>query len=353
MNMENMFSPQERPFRRWFLGMEQISERPINGSELDVLKKRIRTLRMWPFLFMAAILISDILIFFVSMRSDANMVGAILAAFTLLLIGLPPWMFVSRNLLRDMKLLKRDMEFARVFTFEGTVAAPQRQIKIMRRLIRKRLIYEEVDVGQQFELLPCSGTILRINGTLPGAWFTGTIYESTASPKDQYEAFVKQDALESDSGQAIDLFQRHMSQVELEELSVHAKKFRKPPGILIIMAVWLLILAAAPLIHLFTGRFQEWFYVYSTQVIFVCLVAGTATRRYLHMRKTASLLSQDAGTMVLMVLRSRLETEIHVEEKIPPVLEYLPISRMGWNSYGKPYAWRLRESSFFWGKRFR
>jgi hypothetical protein len=327
--------------------MEQSSERALDAAEIDTLGKRIRTLRMRPILTLglAVLLISVIVLLLSSMHWESKAIDALVSAFgiSLIFLGLPLWILFLRDSLRDAKTLKNDIEIGRAFVFEGQVAESLRHLKIMRGLIKARLIYYEENSRQRFDILPSSGTVIGANGKMPGVWCKEKIFEATAPPEQQYEALVNPGISETNSGQEMDLYQRHMSQDEYAEITTRTAKLRRPPGFLILMAVWMLILAAAFAMHASSGQIELWIDRHGLQAVLVCFITAIAAVRYFRMLKMASLLSREAGMKVLMVLRPRSGFEVCDDKNIPPILEYLPISQLGWSSCGKPYPWRLRK----------
>jgi hypothetical protein len=334
--------------QRWFLGLEQSSERQLDPAESGSLRKRIRTLRIRPFLIlgMVALLLSLIVLGLNSLKWESKAIDALISAFgiSLILLGLPLWILVSRDALRDAKTLKNNIKIGRVFIFTGPVAKPLRHHRMMQGLIKERLLYDEINLEQRFDVLPNSGTVIKVNGKFPNRWWKEKVFEATAPPEKQYEALVKQCSPKGAAEDPVDLFQRHMSQEELEELTIHIAKLKRPPGALIVLAVWILILIIAIIMHASDGQLSQWADKYQMQAMLMCIFTAIGIFRYLRMLKTARLLSQDAGMKVLRLLRPRQEIENRTDENIPPVLEYLPVSQFGWSVYGKPYLWRLRKS---------
>ncbi len=328
--------------------MDQITERPLDAAEANTLKKRIRALRMRPILTLgaAAILISLTILLLSSLHWESRTIDVLVSAFgiSLVLLGLPLWILASRDLLRNARMMKGDMKAGRVFVFESPIEEPLRRLKIIQSLIKEQLVWNDPNLRQRLEVLPCSGTVILANGKMPKAWLKEKIFEATAPPKQQFEALVKQGTPEPDAEEAIDLFQRHMSQEELEELAAHIAKLRRPPGSLIVMAVWMLVLIAVIAMHASSGQLKPGVDTYQLQASLVCFITAIVVFRYFRTLKTASLLTQDAGVKILRLLRARSEFEGSTVENTPPVLEYLPISQLGWSAYGKPYPWRLRKS---------
>jgi len=328
--------------------MEQISERPLDAAEANALEKRICALRMRPILTLGAavFLISLIILLLSSLYWESKAIDVLVSAFgiSLVLLWLPLWILVSRDSLRNAMAMKGDMKSGRVFVFESPIEEPLRRLKIIRSLIKEHLVYNEQNVPQRLDVLPCSGTVIRANGKMPNVWLKEKILEAVAAPKQQFEALVKQGTPEADVEEAMDLFQRHMSQEELEELAAHIAKLRRLPGSLIFMAVWMLVLTAAIAIYASSGQLKLWVDKYQLQASLMCFITAIIAFRYFRTLKTASLLTQDAGVKILRLLRLRSEFEGSADENDPPVLEYLPISQLGWSVYGKPYPWRLRKS---------
>jgi hypothetical protein len=348
-SMDGTISPlqEEQQIQRWFLGLEQTAKRQISVEEAGALKKRISRLKMRPLwiLVMAILSIPLFILFLKSLNLQSDIPDALFAilAISLILIGLPVYILFTRDSFSEAKALKGDLETGSIFIFEGPVTQPLRRCKTIRHLTRERLIHVEENIPHRFDVLLNSETVLRVNGVISGRWRKGRIVEATAAPEQHYDALVKQGLSEGAPGESVDLFQRHMSQAELGELKHHIARFKKPPALLIAMTVWMLMLITTVFISMTEGGFGQWQNKYRFQAVMVCILFAITTWRYIRALKTARLMNQDAGMEILRIIKSQEECAGNTNKDLIPVLEFLPVSLLGWSVDGKPYPWRLRK----------
>jgi hypothetical protein len=346
--MDRTISPlqEKQQIQRWFLGLEQSSERQISVDEAGVLEKRIFRLKMRPLWILATAVFSISLIILVlnSMNLHSRIPDALymILAISLTFIGLPVFILFTRDSFREAKALKGDLETGSIFIFEGPVTPPLRRCRAIRHLIHERLIHVEENVPQRFEVLLNSETVIRVNGVMSERWRKGRIVQATAPPEQHYDALVKQGLSEEATGESVDLFQRHMSQAEIGELKNHIARFKKPPALLIAMTVWMLLLITAVIISVSEGSFGQWQSKYRFQAVMVCVLFAITAWRYFRALKTVRLMNQDAGMEILRIIKSQEECASKTNNNLIPVLEFLPVSLLGWSVDGKPYPWRLR-----------
>jgi hypothetical protein len=345
--MEGIIHPlqEDQHIRRWFIGLGQRSMRPISVDETGVLKKRIFRLRIRPlWIIAAAIFVIPIFIVFLnSLHLQSDLLDSIRAilGLSILFLGLPTYILSTRDSIREAKALKGDLEIGSLFIFEGKIMPPLRRCKIIKHLNKELLIHADENIQQQFEILPNSETVLRVNGIMSERWRKGRILEATAPPEHHYDALVKEGLPEETTGESIDLFQRHMSHAELAELKRHIAHFKKPSGVLIAMATWMLLLIAAVFVS--EGSFRAWQNGSRLQAVLVCILFAVAAARYIRSRRTARLLNEDAGMEILQIIKPQEPCEASANTRLAPVLEFLPNSLLGWNVDGMPYPWRLRK----------
>jgi hypothetical protein len=344
MNGDISPSPEGHKVHRWFLGMEQKSERRIKPQEADAVKRRIFLLKTRPIqiIFVAAILISPVILLN-SLQYNSkilDLTSSIVAIFTLLL-GLPILILVTKDSYQAAAILTSDLRAGRVFIFEGSITAIWNRHKIFKRLFKEHLIDMDVNGKQRIEVLPVSGAVMDANGLKPDRWREGVIVEATAPPEQHYDAIVT--GPEGDIGEQADLLQRHMSQGEIAELALHITRRKRPPSILVFLSVWLLVLIVALSLHASEGKLRQWFDAYHWQTVLVCISYSIVSYRYIRDLRIVRLMNQDVGLKMLKIIRPKPEFEYVDKEKIP-VLEVLPISLICWSSDGRPYSWRLSKT---------
>jgi hypothetical protein len=345
---ENISPFQEgQQFQRWFLGIEQRSERPISIEEANILRKRIFAVRVRPLWILMAVAFSITLIILCNnsfnQQSEIPDVLITVLGLALIFIGLPFYILFTRDSFREAKALKSDLVTGKVFIFEGPIAGPLIRCKTIRRLFKERLFHAGENPPQQFDVLPISSTVFRINGILSRGWRKGRIVEATAPPARHYDVLIQQGIPGETTGEPYDLYQRHMSQAEIVELKNHIVRFRKPPRMFIVMAVQMLILIAAVFISVSVGKFSQWQDRYRIEAGIVCVLFVITLSRYIRDLRTARLMIQDAGIEVLRIVKPQDECEGKINQGLTPVLEFLPNSLLAWSVNGRPYPWRLRK----------
>jgi hypothetical protein len=333
--------------QRWFLGLEQSSERQISAEETIALRKRVLKLKMRPVWIIAAAVCSislfTLLLESLHLESDVPEILLSILAISLILIGLPIYLLFIRDSFREVTALKGDLNIGRAFIFEGPVTEPLRRIKTIQQLAGERLIHAGEDTSQRFDILPNSMTVIRVNGVMSSGWHKGRMLEATAPPEHHYDALVKEGLPENVTGSSFDLFQRHMSQAEISELNTHIAQFKKPSGLLIAMAVSMLLLIAAFIWAVCEGKFRQWQNMHQLEAAMITVLFAITAGRYIRSFKTARLMDRDAGVKILRIIKPQEECEGKTNSNLTPVLEFLPVSLLGWNVDGRPYPWRLKK----------
>ncbi len=293
-------------FQRWFLGLEQKSERRLCDAEVAELSRRIFRLRARPILIVAAmaLLVCPLVLFFNS-QPQPQIPDALIFAYgiSLVFIGLPVVILLIRDGLREAGILKGDLRFGRVFMFEGPMGEPWRCCRAVKGLLKERLISNEQGVQQRLDVLPVSGAVIVANGLKPHGWWTGEVVEATAPPEQHYDVPVSLDNTAGIAGEHFDVLQRHMSPGEIAELKYHIARIRRPPAMLIVMTVWTAILLTAMFAYASDGKLVQWLARFRTQALLVSGIFAINAYRYTRAVRTARLLNQDASRQVLRIYK--------------------------------------------------
>jgi hypothetical protein len=312
------------------------------AAESEAIKKRLFLLKTRPvrILLVAAILVAVFILPMNVLHWNSRLFDLLIFLYgtALILFGLPISILISRDAIKEARILKRDLEIGRVYIFEGVVAETWKSRKLFRGLLKERLIPIEAGALQRFDILPASGMVIEANGMRPRGWWKGMAFEATAPPEHHYDALVS--GPDGDIGGQAELYQRHMSQGEITELAYHIARAKRPPAILYLLASLLLLMIAAISGYGPEGRLREWYDAFHLQAFLVGGSFAFIVRRYIQTLRTARLMAQDAGLKILRIIRPKPE----FENRDVPVLELLPVSLLGWNMGGKPYAWRLRKT---------
>lgn len=145
-----------------------------------------------------------------------------------------------------------------------------------------------------------------------------------------------------DLGERFEMLQRHMSEGELEELRYHLSRIMRPPFLLVVLVVWMLVLCAAMILHASEGQLGPWFQTYKTQIIMLPAFFSISAYYYIRGRRVARLVHKDLSLGTLKIFRLKEGCGPATQEGCPSELELLPVSSMVWNVDGKPGTWRLR-----------
>ncbi len=334
-------------FQRWFLGLEQKSERRLCDAEIADLRRRLSRLRARPILVvgaMALLVCPLILIFSSQSQSEIPDALVFVYAISLVFIGLPLVILLIRDGLREAGILKGDLRIGCVFTFEGPVGEPWRSCRAIKGLVKERLISIEEGARPRLDVLPVSGAVIVANGLKPEGWWKGDVVEATAPPEQHYDVPVSLNNPAGLAGERFDVLQRHLSPGEIAELRYHITRIRRPPGMLIVMTVWMAILLTAMLMYASEGKLGQWLDRFKAQAPLVSGIFAVNAYRYIRTARTARLMNLDVSREVLRIYKPDVGAEGEIKEERPPSFEVLPASLLVWTVEGKPYPWRLRKS---------
>jgi hypothetical protein len=348
MDQRNSLPLGGNQIQKWFMGLEQKDERLLSVEEGHHLRKRIFQLRMRPFVvfLVAAITFSlpALLIDTTYWRSELLNILVAIAGILLILIGIPVFILFSKDAFRDAAILKDDITFGRALIFKGFFSEQLKHHRTFRRLSKERLVQLGEKTEQKIEVLPCSGTIMSVNGKKPKGWWKGEVFEATNPPEQHYDVLVRPANPDENPDEQFDVLQRHLSREEKAELICYVARTKRPSGYLTFMSLWMIALILSMSLQAQKGEIVFWLDKYKLQALMICGLFLMAVVRYLRALRTARLLNQDADAGILKIIRPGPESNEKSIQEPPLVLEILPISLIGWTVDGKPFSWRYTKS---------
>lgn len=340
--------PEHYKSQRWYLGLKQTDERPFNLSESEQIIRRMRMSTLRPPLMITATIILMPVIYFLLEKAIEHSVLMDYQAYALLiaiiLIGVSVTVLVSRDDFRESRVLKRDINIGNAYIFEGPASNLVERDKTVKRLIKEDLIKMDSQEQQRLEVLPVSGTVISANGFMPKGWPRSAILETAIFPEKSY---VVSSSIESDEisvDPRYEVYQRHMSRGELEELRSNIRRMKRPSGFLIFFLAWFVLALTTLVLESLDGRFYQWLEGYGIQFAVIGAAFMFQCYAYIRILLLARLMTFDLSRRTLKIIRLREEHEDEMEDEYSRISEMLPISFAVWSEEGIPSQWRFSKA---------
>ena len=312
---------------RWCQGLKSIGFRDLLPEETKRLRGEVKLtlLRFWQPAAIAAASPSVLYLSYLISGDGPETLGPrLIIGLAFLFVGLMVLPALSLLKLRDSislwKALRSDLKERRVECFSSP----------------KSLGEGDAEASESLEVFPHSGMVFLVNDYRPSHRMFVNVCAAIAPPEYASQYALPKEltaSIPNDVREQASFERRRLSPAEIEELTQHARRLRRPSGALIVFGIWCGMGLIAAVLSYLHGDFTDWRQKYLIPFLGLTAVTTWLSVQYARMLRTSRQLAQDAASGWVLVVEQK--DDAHAGQEV------LPISSAVWSTENKPSEWRL------------